>query len=63
MLIDKLILLIFLNILAILVLYLTSILNYSDDDSTMIYHGFIFLSYFMPLFGAILADSYWGKFK
>ncbi|XP_060839688.1 peptide transporter family 1-like isoform X3 [Rhopalosiphum padi] len=47
----------------ILVLYLTSILNYSDDDSTMIYHGFIFLSYFMPLFGAILADSYWGKFK
>jgi len=29
----------------------------------MIYHGFIFLSYFMPLFGAILADSYWGKFK
>ncbi|KAL4150030.1 hypothetical protein QTP88_003878 [Uroleucon formosanum] len=47
----------------ILVLYLTSILNYTDDQSTMIYHGFIFLSYFMPLFGAILADSYWGKFK
>lgn len=47
----------------ILVLYLTTILNYSDDDSTMIYHGFIFLSYFMPMLGAILADSYWGKFK
>ncbi|XP_025190320.1 peptide transporter family 1-like isoform X2 [Melanaphis sacchari] len=47
----------------ILVLYLTSILNYSNDESTMIYHGFIFLSYFMPLFGAILGDSYWGKFK
>ncbi|KAF0771134.1 peptide transporter family 1-like [Aphis craccivora] len=47
----------------ILVLYLTTILNYSDDDSTMIYHGFIFLSYLMPMFGAILADSYWGKYK
>ncbi|CAI6368024.1 unnamed protein product [Macrosiphum euphorbiae] len=47
----------------ILVLYLSTILNYTDDKSTMIYHGFIFLSYFMPLFGAILADSYWGKFK
>ncbi|XP_029345397.1 peptide transporter family 1 isoform X2 [Acyrthosiphon pisum] len=29
----------------------------------MIYHGFIFLSYLMPLFGSILADSYWGQFK
>jgi len=48
---------------AILVLYLTLVLNYTDDVSTMIYHGFIFLSYLMPLFGAILADSYWGKFK
>ncbi|XP_008190251.1 peptide transporter family 1 [Acyrthosiphon pisum] len=47
----------------ILVLYLSTILNYTDDESTMIYHSFIFLSYFMPLFGAILADSYWGKFK
>lgn len=48
---------------AVLVLYLTSVLNYTDDESTMIYHGFVFLSYFMPLFGAILADSYWGKYK
>ncbi|CAI6367551.1 unnamed protein product [Macrosiphum euphorbiae] len=47
----------------ILVLYLSTILNYTDDAATMIYHGFIFLSYLMPLFGAILADSYWGKFK
>uniref|UniRef100_A0A2S2QPA6 Solute carrier family 15 member 1 n=1 Tax=Sipha flava TaxID=143950 RepID=A0A2S2QPA6_9HEMI len=47
----------------ILVLYLKTVLNYSDDYSTMIYHGFIFLSYFMPIFGAVLADSYWGKYK
>ncbi|VVC33644.1 Proton-dependent oligopeptide transporter family,Major facilitator superfamily domain,PTR2 family [Cinara cedri] len=47
----------------IIVLYLSSILNYSDDDSTLIYHSFVLLSYFMPLWGAILADSYWGKFK
>lgn len=48
---------------AILVLYLTTVLNYTEDDSTIIFHCFIFLSYFMPLIGAILADSYWGKFK
>ncbi|XP_050436399.1 peptide transporter family 1-like isoform X2 [Adelges cooleyi] len=47
----------------ILVLYLTTTLRYSDDHSTMIYHGFIFLSYLMPLFGAVLSDSYWGKYK
>lgn len=48
---------------AVLVLYLTTILKFNGDNSTIIYHGFVFLSYFMPLFGAILADLYWGKFK
>ncbi|VVC33646.1 Proton-dependent oligopeptide transporter family,Major facilitator superfamily domain [Cinara cedri] len=51
------------GIKTVLVLYLTSVLNFSEDDSTVIFHCFIFLSYFMPLIGAILADSYWGKFK
>lgn len=48
---------------AVLVLYLTTVLKFDGDDSTIIYHGFVFLAYFMPLPGAILADSYWGKFK
>lgn len=48
---------------AVLVLYLTSILQYDDDQSTIIYHMVVFLAYFSPLFGAIISDSYWGKFK
>ncbi|VVC31975.1 Hypothetical protein CINCED_3A008459 [Cinara cedri] len=47
----------------VLVLYLTSILQYNDDQSTIIYHMIVFLAYFSPLFGAIISDSYWGKFK
>ncbi|XP_050436407.1 peptide transporter family 2-like [Adelges cooleyi] len=47
----------------VLVLYLTKILMYTGDESTIIYHSFVFVSYFMPVFGAILADTYWGKYK
>ncbi|XP_050436409.1 peptide transporter family 1-like isoform X2 [Adelges cooleyi] len=47
----------------VLVLYLTTILNYSGDSSTVIYHSFIVLTFIMPFFGATLSDSYWGKFK
>ncbi|RZF47986.1 hypothetical protein LSTR_LSTR002052 [Laodelphax striatellus] len=48
---------------AILSLYLHQILNYDRNTSTIIYHIFIMVSYFFPLFGAILADSFIGKFK
>lgn len=51
------------HFLAVLVLYLTSILRYDEDESTIIYHMIVFLAYFSPLFGAILSDSYLGKFK
>ncbi|XP_050436863.1 peptide transporter family 1-like isoform X2 [Adelges cooleyi] len=47
----------------VLVLYLTSILQYDADKATIIYHMTVFLAYFSPLFGAILSDSYLGKFK
>lgn len=50
-------------ILAVLVLYLTSILQYDEDESTIIYHMAVFMAYFSPLFGAILSDSFLGKFK
>ena len=49
--------------LAILVIYLTSMLNMSKDDATAVYHAFNMLCYFSPIFGAIIADSFWGKYK
>jgi solute carrier family 15 oligopeptide transporter 1 len=48
---------------AILVLYLTRKLLYDDDASTIIYHTFSALVYFLCIFGAIIADSWWGKFN
>ncbi|XP_063706988.1 peptide transporter family 1-like isoform X2 [Culicoides brevitarsis] len=47
----------------ILVLYLTQKLHYSDDDATVLYHIFTMFVYFFPLMGAVLADSWLGKFK
>lgn len=48
---------------AILVLYLTRKLAYDDDTATIVYHVFIMLVYFMCTFGAILSDSWLGKFN
>jgi solute carrier family 15 (oligopeptide transporter), member 1 len=48
---------------AILVLYLTRKLMYDDDTATVLYHTFNCLVYFFCIFGAIIADSWWGKFK
>ncbi|XP_025417618.1 peptide transporter family 1-like isoform X2 [Sipha flava] len=47
----------------VLVLYLTRVLYFNEDISTIIHHSCVFLSYFMSFVGAILADTYWGKFK
>ncbi|XP_050080270.1 peptide transporter family 1-like [Anopheles maculipalpis] len=47
----------------VLALYLTQKLAYSNDTATVIYHVFTSLAYFFPLMGAILADSWLGKFK
>ncbi|XP_025417487.1 peptide transporter family 1-like isoform X2 [Sipha flava] len=46
-----------------LVLYLTTVLKFTGDHSMIIYHSFISLVYISPLIGAMLADSFWGKFK
>lgn len=48
---------------AILPLYLKYQLLYSEDDATIIYHVWSMLIYFMPLFGAIIADSMLGRYK
>lgn len=48
--------------IAILVLYMTRKLLFDDDTATIIYHGFTTLVYFCCVVGAIIADSWWGKF-
>uniref|UniRef100_A0A0A9WYN2 Oligopeptide transporter 1 n=1 Tax=Lygus hesperus TaxID=30085 RepID=A0A0A9WYN2_LYGHE len=47
----------------ILVLYLNEHLNFSENQSTIIYHVFVMLCYFTPVLGGIMADSWLGKFK
>lgn len=48
---------------AILVLYLTRKLGYDDDNATITFHGFTSLAYFFPILGAIVADSWWGRYR
>ncbi|XP_033629338.1 solute carrier family 15 member 1-like isoform X1 [Asterias rubens] len=48
---------------AILVLYMTNILLLSDDRATALFHAFAMLCYFTPIFGAMIADGYLGKYR
>uniref|UniRef100_A0A3Q3D6R5 Solute carrier family 15 member 1 n=1 Tax=Hippocampus comes TaxID=109280 RepID=A0A3Q3D6R5_HIPCM len=48
---------------AVLVLYFKYFLRWDDDMSTSIYHTFVALCYLTPILGAIVADSWLGKFK
>jgi len=48
---------------AILVIYLVEWLQFSDSTATAVYHSFVMTCYFTPIFGAVLADSYIGKYK
>ncbi|XP_053354640.1 solute carrier family 15 member 1b isoform X1 [Clarias gariepinus] len=48
---------------AVLVLYFRYFLHWDDDFATTIYHTFVALCYLMPILGAIVADSWLGKFK
>lgn len=47
----------------VLSLYLFNMLGYSESTSTIIYHVFSSLVYFFPLIGAIISDSWLGKFN
>ncbi|XP_013115811.1 peptide transporter family 1 isoform X2 [Stomoxys calcitrans] len=47
----------------ILVLYLSRQLDYSDDTATVIFHIFTMFVYFLCILGAIISDSWLGKFK
>lgn len=48
---------------AILVIFMTIALGFEDDTATAIYHAFNVVCYFTPLFGAMLADGWLGKFR
>ncbi|KAM8905005.1 solute carrier family 15 member 1b [Spinachia spinachia] len=48
---------------AVLVLYFKYFLRWDDDLATTIYHTFVALCYLTPIMGAIVADSWLGKFK
>ncbi|XP_042901702.1 solute carrier family 15 member 1 isoform X2 [Parasteatoda tepidariorum] len=47
----------------ILMIYFTKQLLYSENTSTMLYHLFVMLAYFTPVLGAIISDSWLGKFR
>ncbi|KAM6978791.1 solute carrier family 15 member 2 [Tautogolabrus adspersus] len=48
---------------AVLTLYFLTYLKWDRDLSTAIYHAFSSLCYFTPILGAVIADSWLGKFK
>uniref|UniRef100_A0A7N9ASZ8 Solute carrier family 15 member 2 n=1 Tax=Mastacembelus armatus TaxID=205130 RepID=A0A7N9ASZ8_9TELE len=48
---------------ALLTLYFLNYLHWDKDLSTAVYHAFSSLCYFTPILGALIADSWLGKFK
>jgi POT family proton-dependent oligopeptide transporter len=51
------------GMVSILMVYITGVLERSEDDALYIVHGFKFINYFMPLLGAWISDRYWGRYK
>ncbi|XP_064264461.1 solute carrier family 15 member 1 isoform X2 [Passer domesticus] len=48
---------------AVLTLYFSRFLHWEDNFATAIYHTFVALCYLTPILGAIIADSWLGKFR
>lgn len=48
---------------ALLILYFTQFFGWDDNLSTAIYHTFVALCYLTPILGALIADSWLGKFS
>jgi dipeptide/tripeptide permease len=48
---------------AVLVLYLTKDLMFNKDNGKTIYHAFSMTSYFTGVIGAMIADSFLGKYR
>lgn len=47
----------------ILTLFLINVLMFEEHTAKSVYHGFIMACYFTPVLGAMIADSYLGKFR
>ncbi|KAK8772461.1 hypothetical protein V5799_024295, partial [Amblyomma americanum] len=47
---------------AILTLFLINVLMFEEHTAKSVYHGFVMACYFSPVLGAMIADSYLGKF-
>ncbi|XP_007071949.3 solute carrier family 15 member 2 isoform X1 [Chelonia mydas] len=48
---------------AVLTLYFLNFLHWDENLSTTVYHAFAGLCYFTPVLGALIADTWLGKFK
>ena len=48
---------------AVLPVFLTAKLGFSENKATTVIHSFNFMCYFFTLFGGILSDTWTGKFK
>uniref|UniRef100_A0AAY5KD66 Solute carrier family 15 member 2 n=1 Tax=Esox lucius TaxID=8010 RepID=A0AAY5KD66_ESOLU len=48
---------------AVLTLYFINYLHWDQNLSTAVYHAFSSLCYFTPVLGALIADSWLGKFR
>ncbi|KAJ6665483.1 hypothetical protein lerEdw1_003324 [Lerista edwardsae] len=48
---------------AVLTLYFLYFLHWDENTSTAVYHAFSSLCYFTPVIGALMADSWLGKYK
>ncbi|KAM9319985.1 solute carrier family 15 member 1-like [Gastrophryne carolinensis] len=48
---------------AVLILYFKYFLLWDDNLATVVYHTFVAVCYLTPILGAIIADSWLGKFK
>nr|XP_046260443.1 solute carrier family 15 member 2 [Scatophagus argus]XP_046260444.1 solute carrier family 15 member 2 [Scatophagus argus] len=48
---------------ALLTIYFLTYLHWDTDLSTAVYHAFSGLCYFTPILGALIADSWLGKYK
>lgn len=46
-----------------LIIYFTTQLSYDTDHATMIYHSYMTLCFFTAIFGAIVSDSWLGKYN
>ena len=48
---------------AILTLFMTDYLFFSEGKAESVFHLFVMAVYFTPLLGAYLSDRYWGKYR